>query len=117
MYGFGYSIYITIVYSSLPIIAAPDVLGTAYGLLISFNNTGMTILPLVMGGLVSHNIVEETGEGNYAPIHWAFIGVTTLSLLLKIGIYIWDKTARGNVMAYKEASSKFAEYLENKYKK
>lgn len=117
MYGFGYSIYITIVYSSLPIIAAPDVLGTAYGILISFNNTGMTILPLAMGSLVTHFIDPETEEGNYVPIHWAFIGVTSVALALKIGIYIWDKAARGGVMVYKDANTKFAEYLDNKYKK
>jgi len=97
MYGFGYSIYITITYSSLPIVAAPDVLGTAYGLLICFNNTGMTILPLVMGSLVDKFVRFEDDEhatGNYAPIHWAFIGATGFALIIKFGVLIWDKSAR-----------------------
>jgi hypothetical protein len=76
----------------------------------------MTVLPYLMGRLVTANVDEETLEGNYKPIHFAFIMVTSVAIVLKFLLYFWDIKVRGGLMMSKDASAKFAAYLENKHK-
>ena len=46
-YGFGYSIFVIVLWGSVSFTVSPIWIGTAYGILTCFMNTGATILPYI----------------------------------------------------------------------
>ena len=49
--GFGYSIYASALWSSIPYIVPARTIGSAFGLTMSILSTGLTIAPLIVGVL------------------------------------------------------------------
>ena len=50
--GLAYSIYAGALWSSVPYVVRPNELGTAFGLLTSIQNIGLTILPLAVAATI-----------------------------------------------------------------
>lgn len=49
--GFGYSAYAAVIWSSVPLIVPEEQVATAFGLITSVQNLGLTVAPLIVGML------------------------------------------------------------------
>ena len=47
--GFGYSIYCSAIWGSIPYVVEPHTIGTAFGLCTAIQNIGLTVSPLIVG--------------------------------------------------------------------
>jgi hypothetical protein len=65
MLGICYSLYSVVIIPSIPIVVPPKVIGTAFGLAGVFQNTALTIFPLVTASIYGSFYFEfmEDGDG------------------------------------------------------
>ena len=111
-FGFSLAVYLAILWSLVCFLVEPKQVGIGYGLLISFQNIGCSILPPIY----SH-IEEETKEDESHGFFWVmvmFISVSALSLMLKICLVFWDKKCRGGIFDSRNPYEAFLDYVKQK---
>lgn len=93
--GVGYSIYACALWGSVPYTVPENLLGSAFGLCTSVQNTGLTLTPLILAWLQGLSKKSEP---------WNNLSLSFLALLGMIGIcvnillYIDDIKCRGGVL-------------------
>ena len=92
---------------SVSFMVPPARIGTAYGILCCFMNTGATILPYIASWV-------HLDTNSYYTVETLFIILAIISLSLKIYIYIWDQRKRNGILQSNTPSKDFAEYLKMK---
>lgn len=80
--GLAYSFYAAAVWPAIVYVVDEDQVGTAYGLVTAVQNTGLALVPLMVGGLT-----EETPKcdpsrhsGGYANVEWLFVAFGTVGI-------------------------------------
>ena len=90
--GFGYSIYASALWSSIPYLVLPRTIGTAYGMVTSMCACGFVIAPLITGFL------EDQYPDNFTPINLFFGTLSSIGVCLNIWLYIDDRKYRGSIL-------------------
>lgn len=90
--GFGYSIYASALWSSIPYIVPPRTIGSAFGLATSIQATGLVIAPLVVG------VLEGATPNRYVTTY-VFLGTLSLiGMAFNIWLYFDDIKYRGSIL-------------------
>jgi len=90
--GFGYSIYASALWSSIPYIVQPRTIGSAFGMVTSMQAIGLSIAPLVTGVLLGKY------PDNYTPVYMFLGSLSTIGVFFNIWLYIDDRKYRGSVL-------------------
>ena len=91
--GTAYGIFTSVIWSSVPLTVEEDLIGTAFGVITSLQNTGLALTPLIVAGLYKLN-----GDSYLPAVEILFIIFSILGLIT--GCYIWhvDKTQSGGIL-------------------
>jgi len=90
--GFGYSIYASALWSSIPYIVQPRTIGSAFGLVTSLQACGLCISPLVSGYL------QTKFPDTFKPVY-VFLGtLAAIGFGFNIWLYIDDRKYRNSVL-------------------
>ena len=93
MLGLGYSVYAAALWGSVPYVCEPKQIGTAYGLVTSVQNIGLTISPIIAGWMLS-----TKKDGGY---FWYFIYFELLAIIgicFNLLLYVDDIKNRGGIL-------------------
>jgi MFS family permease len=90
--GFGYSIYASALWSSIPYIVPARTIGSAFGLTMSILSTGLTIAPLIVG------VLEDRTPYRYENT-FVFLGCLSLiGMVFNIWLYYDDIKNQGSTL-------------------
>ena len=103
IYGLTNSVYNCIMFGAVVFLCKPYLTGTAFGVLACFQNIGTGIFPLIVSP-----IVDKTGGYSYMDL--TFIGVSLLSICLKLLVNSWDSRKRGGLLDLRDVASRFEGY-------
>ena len=111
--GIGYSVLVTILFTSMPFVAHSSIIGTAMGVMNICINTGMAIIP-VLYSYIHDNTIRQHGY------FWAtmyFVALSVLTLYLTRVFDLWDQQ-RGSIFKSRAPFEDFKklEKLENEFK-
>ena len=99
-YGLNFTIYAVISWGSVPyLINDQKNIATAYGIMTCIQNIGTTIMPIFIG-----YVKDSTTDVDYGYF-WVEVWFTifcTISIILKIILYKWDKKVRNGVLSSKD---------------
>ena len=91
--GTAYGIFTSVIWSSVPLTVEEDLVGTAFGVMTSFQNTGLAITPLIVAGLYNLN-----GDSYLPSVEVLFIVFSMLGLVISSYLLHIDKTQSGGVL-------------------
>lgn len=90
--GFGYSIYASALWSSIPYIVPARTIGSAFGLATSIQAIGLVIAPLIVG------VLENRTPARFVNT-FVFLGsLSLIGMILNIWLYYDDIKNRGGVL-------------------
>lgn len=81
MLGFGYASYAAVIWSSVPLVVPKEQVATAFGLITSVQNLGLTAAPLVVGSLGHH----------YVLVSWFFTCVGLTATIAAVALLFMDR--------------------------
>jgi len=86
--GIAYSFYAAAVWPAIVFVVDEDQVGTAYGLVTAVQNTGLALVPLMVGGLTksTSSCNPSKDSGGYGDVEWLFVGFGALGIA--IGCYL-----------------------------
>lgn len=90
--GFGYSIYASALWSSIPYIVQPRTIGSAFGLVTSLQACGLCVSPLVSG------VLQAKYKNTFAPVYLFLGALATIGFLFNIWLYFDDIRNRNGVL-------------------
>jgi len=90
--GFGYSIYASALWSSIPYIVPARTIGSAFGLTTAIQNIGLTIAPSITG------VLEGKTPGKYVNTYCFLGSLAFIGMFLNIWLYFDDIKNRGGVL-------------------
>lgn len=93
--GFGYSIYACALWGSIPYTVPENLLGSAFGLCTSVQNTGLTLAPLLLAFIQSVS-KTQTVYNNLSLSFLVLLGVCGISV--NVWLYFDDINNRGGVL-------------------
>jgi len=112
--GFAYSIFASAIWPMLPFIIKRDMLGTAYGMMTSVQNTFLVIVPFIAGEIQSDESLKEKGR-IYIVSFLLLLGILGISVAFTLVIYFIDLATTGGILNDKgEAKEKHQERLNGK---
>lgn len=88
--GFGFSIYASVIWSSIPFVVIPKTIGTAFGLGFAIQNLGLALAPMIIG-----LILDDTDSYSYVSLFLFCVGVFGIFSGILLGFA--DK-ARGGIL-------------------
>jgi MFS family permease len=90
--GFGYSIYASALWSSIPYLVIPRTIGSAFGLVTSLQACGLVFSPFIVG------LLQTKFPNSFAPVY-IFLGtLATIGCFFNIWLYTDDIKNRGSVL-------------------
>jgi nitrate/nitrite transporter NarK len=75
--GFAYAGFVASVWPLVPLAVKEDQVGLGYGIMTALQNTGLTIVPLMIA-LIKHE------SGSYGNARWLFLGLSSGTLLVSM---------------------------------
>ena len=90
--GFGYSIYASALWSSIPYLVVPRTIGSAFGLVTSLQACGLVFAPFVVGKL------EDRFPNSLAPVYIFLGSLATIGAVFNVWLYNDDIKNRGSVL-------------------
>ncbi len=90
--GFGYSIYASALWSSIPYLVIPRTIGSAFGLVTSLQACGLVFAPYVVGRL------EDRFPNSFAPVYIFLGSLATIGAVFNVWLYTDDIKNRGSVL-------------------
>lgn len=90
--GFGYSIYASALWSSIPYIVKPNTIGSAFGLATSVQQMGLVIAPFITG------VLENKHPGKFASVDVFLGSLSLIGVGFNIWLYFDDIKNRGSVL-------------------
>ena len=98
LYAFSFALWQQI-YCMVFLVVKENMQSTAYGIMVSFYNTGLTAFPILIG-----YIQDQTYDEEYKGYYWVgvfFLGEIGFSFLVLLVIMYVDKTRFGNSLSKK----------------
>ena len=86
LFGIGYSINVTVVWSAITYVLDKNIIGTAFGVAYCFSNMGLVIVPICIG-YIQENTTKEHGYF-WVSCFLAMLGI--IGLFAAIFIFIFD---------------------------
>ena len=96
--GFGYSIYASALWSSIPYLVKPRTIGSAFGLVTSLQACGLTFSPYIAG------LLETKHETNYSSAYVFLGSLATIGFGFNIWLYYDDRKYRKGVLYFVEST-------------
>jgi MFS family permease len=96
--GLAYSIYASSLWPSIPLVVKPFMLGTAFGLVTSVQQIGLTIAPYVVGVLLHDSMSAEYPHYGFVNEQLFLASLAFLGFLCNIWLYYDDKHKRGGMI-------------------
>ena len=90
--GIAYCVYGAAFWGSVPCLVPPHTIGTAYGIVNSFQNFGVFISTIIASQLQVHTTYKEKG---YFWPQFVFIIYSVLSFIVHIALLVTDKKHYG----------------------
>ena len=90
--GFGYSIYASTLWSSIPYIVLPRTIGSAFGLVTSMQQIGLVIVPIVTG------VLQDKHPGNFVAVDCWLGSLALIGVLFNVWLYVDDIKNRDAVL-------------------
>lgn len=90
--GFGYSIYASALWSSIPYVVPAKTIGSAFGLTTSIQQIGLVIAPTITG------ILENRTPGRFVNTYCFLGSLAFLGIFLNIWLYMDDIKNRNSVL-------------------
>lgn len=90
--GFGYSIYASALWSSIPYIVKPKTIGSAFGLATSVQQIGLVIAPFITG------VLENKHPGKFASVDVFLGSLSLIGAIFNVWLYLDDIKNRGGVL-------------------
>ena len=101
--GVAYSLYAAAMWSCVSYIVKPSTLGTAFGILNSFQNIGVFVATITAAQV--HDHTKDKVHGYFWP-QAIFIGMNTISLIVTIALTVIDmRQYNGNIYQVKKGQS------------
>ena len=89
--GIGFAIYIGVFWGSIPLTVPPHVVGTAFGICLSFKNMALSYAPWQIT-ILEDMKQDSNGEGVfYLGADLFYIGSNVIGLLLAFSLFCWDR--------------------------
>mmetsp|Transcript_2454 Transcript_2454/g.4501 ORF Transcript_2454/g.4501 Transcript_2454/m.4501 type:complete len:555 (+) Transcript_2454:73-1737(+) len=84
--GLGYTVCVAALWPSVPYTVSPDSVGTAFGIMMSVQNVGLALIPLLVADLYGRK------NNHYLPwVELLFAAISLLAVLVAIALMIADK--------------------------
>ena len=99
--GIGYTFNSLTLYTGLNYLIKEKNFGTAFGILQSFQNLGLTVGPLAIGGILGPNR-PTAGMGDYTWVHIFLATILGIGMVLIFIVNIYDKYGRNVVNAVRK---------------
>mmetsp|Transcript_14208 Transcript_14208/g.26807 ORF Transcript_14208/g.26807 Transcript_14208/m.26807 type:complete len:421 (+) Transcript_14208:1821-3083(+) len=96
MLGLGYSSYAAVVWSSVPLVVPEEQIATAFGLVTSVQNLGLTVCPLIVGMLGTH----------YMIVSWFFVCVGMTATIAACALLYTDRETTKSLWTSQSSSYK-----------
>lgn len=90
--GFGYSIYASALWSSIPYIVPAKTIGSAFGLATSLQAVGLVIAPAITGKL------EDRNPGRYVTTYLFLGALSVIGIFVNIWLYVDDIKNRNGIL-------------------
>lgn len=90
--GFGYSIYASALWSSIPYIVEPRTIGSAFGLVTSLQACGLVVSPLISG------LLQTKYPDTFTPVYLFLGSLATIGFMFNIWLYVDDRRNRNSVL-------------------
>lgn len=84
--GFGYAVYGGALFSSVPFVVKPQMVGTAFGLIFSVQNAGLTVAPIA----VASTIQESQKYNGYVHEQMLLTGLALVTFMINVWLYCDD---------------------------
>ena len=92
IFGIFYSCYASVIWPSIPLVVEKNLIGTAFGLVTAVQNTGLFLIPLVAGALVTG--ANEDKIKGYGRVSLMLIALGLVGLILSI----WSQIREHDVL-------------------
>lgn len=89
--GLSFSFLPAVLWPSVPRYAAPDQLGTAYGLMTAMQNAGLFVVNIAAGRLNDISGASASNPGGYTPMLWFFGILSFAAFLCTVGLWMNDR--------------------------
>ena len=86
--GLSFSLLPAVLWPSVPRYAAPEQLGTAYGLMTTLQNAGLFVANYAAGWINDFNGASAANPGGYAPMLWFFGMLSLIAFLCTLALWI-----------------------------
>jgi MFS family permease len=97
--GLSFSFLPAVLWPSVPRYAAPDQLGTAYGLMTAMQNAGLFVVNIAVGRINDVSGASATNPGGYTPMLWFFGILSLAAFLCTVGLWMSDRRSPAPVPA------------------
>ena len=104
--GVSYSLYAVSIWILVPIIVKPHCIGTAYGLIYSIENIGLSIIPLIIAF-----IIDKEDKNKYSWAILLFIITSIITFMLSIMLFCFDRL---HTKLMNERHNRFKEVYQSK---
>ena len=94
--GVAFSLVPAVLWPAVPLLVAPNRLGTAYGLMTMLQNIGLTVINLLAGALNDMNAASETNPGGYNAMLWLFFALSLFGVLFAAALRARETSPHGH---------------------
>jgi MFS family permease len=96
--GIAYSVYAAAIWPAVVYVVKKNQVGTAYGLVTAVQNSGLAIVPLIVGALTKKNPKNDPSyhSGGYLVAEYAFVAFGVAGCLISIILIMHKDGARLN---------------------
>lgn len=86
--GLSFSFLPAVLWPTVPNYAAPEQLGTAYGLMTAMQNVGLFVVNIAVGRINDVSGASAANPGGYAPMLWFFGLLSLVAFLCTLGLWL-----------------------------
>jgi len=105
--GLAYSLYGSSIWATIPYVVPPGLVGTAFGLTMAAQNSGLFIAPLIVGVIHDHT----TADYGYRWVYVFFLIVNVIGLALGISLGLLDVRQFDGVLYKVDPGDKIGELI------
>ena len=85
--GLGYSLFVPALWTMIPMVVKPKILGSGYGISFAILNTGLALAPLVVGTLT----IKSKGVNQYFWVSIFLVCTSALAFISSVALLLSDK--------------------------
>jgi MFS family permease len=96
MIGIAFSLVPAVIWPAVPLLVAPNRLGTAYGLMTMVQAIGLTVINVLAGALNDANGASETNPAGYNGMLWLFLVLSLFGFLFAAALRVRETGPQGH---------------------